>query len=198
VVNTTAHKRRRRAVFLDRDGVLTIPEFRDGRSFAPRTIDAFRIYPAAADAVGDLKDAGFVVIVATNQPDVGAGLVERSVVEDMHAHLREAVAVDDIEVCYETREQATERRKPGAGMLLDAADAWGLDLSGSYMVGDRASDVEAAKRAGCTPVFIDLGYSEPLPSAQAATVRSLREAADWILSREAQRTNGERLEEGTL
>lgn len=174
---------RRPAVFLDRDGVLTVPEFRDGRSFAPRTLEAFALYPDAVASVRDLKRADFIVIVVTNQPDVGAGLVAQSVVEEMHARLREAVDVDDIEVCYETRAQASERRKPGAGMLVDAARTWGIDLSASYMVGDRDSDVEAARRAGCTAIFVDLGYSEPAPIGQAVSVRSLREATDWILGR---------------
>lgn len=188
---------RRPAVFLDRDGVLTIPEFRNGRSFAPRTLDAFALYPDAAASVRDLKRAGFIVIVVTNQPDVGAGLVAQSVVEDMHARLRATVDVDDIEVCYETREQASERRKPGAGMLVDAARAWSIDLAASYMVGDRDSDVEAAHRAGCTAVFVDLGYSEPRPSGQAVSVRSLREATDWILSRGVTGMRNAPLEERT-
>lgn len=174
----------RPAVFLDRDGVLTVPEFRDGRSFAPRTLEAFRIYPDAAASVRRLKQAGFLVVVVTNQPDVGAGLVVQEIVEEMHARLREAVPVDDIEVCYETRAQATDRRKPGAGMLLDAARRWGIDLSQSFMVGDRDSDVEAGRRAGCTTVFVDLSYDEPAPVGQAATVGSLAEATDWILRRE--------------
>lgn len=179
---------RRRAVFLDRDGVLTIPEFRDGRSYAPRTLETFRLYPDAASSVTDLKRAGFIVIVATNQPDVGAGLVARNVVEEMHARLRYALSVDDIEVCYDTSAEATDRRKPGSGMLLSAARTWNLDLAQSYLVGDRWSDVRAAVGAGCTPVFVDLGYAEPPPTGQAATVGSLREAADWILRREASHT----------
>jgi D-glycero-D-manno-heptose 1,7-bisphosphate phosphatase len=188
----------RRAVFLDRDGVLTIPEFRNGRSYAPRRLEDFRLYPDAVKSVQDLKAAGFVVIVVTNQPDVGAGLVDIGVIEEMHRRLRNAVAVDDIEVCYETSEQASERRKPGPGMLIDAARTWAIDISASYLVGDRASDVEAAERAGCTALFIDLAYEEPLPVAQAVTVGSLREATDWILRREVSGVGRglERLKEG--
>ncbi len=180
----------RPAVFLDRDGVLTIPEFRDGRSFAPRTLDTFNIYPDSASSVDALKQAGFLVVVVTNQPDVGAGLVSQDIVEEMHRLLRTSVAVDDIEVSYETKEQATERRKPGPGMLLDAARRWGIDLATSYMVGDRDSDIEAGTRAGCTSIFIDLGYREPVPTAQAVTVKTLREATDWILRRADRRAAG--------
>lgn len=179
-----------KAVFLDRDGVLVVPEFRDGRSFAPRSLEAFHVYPDAKKAVRALKDEGFIVIVVTNQPDVGAGVVGVSTVEAMHARLRAELDVDDVEVCYETRQHASIRRKPEPGMLLDAARKWNLDLPGSYMVGDRASDIEAAKRAGCIGIFIDLGYSaEPQPISQAVTVVSLALAAEWILAKERERRN---------
>lgn len=174
----------RRAVFLDRDGVISVPEFRDGRSYAPRHVDDFHIYPDAAAAVARLRGAGFLVIVVTNQPDVGAGLVVADVVEAMHRDMRKAVPVDDIEACFETRAQATPRRKPAPGMLLDAAAKWDIDLASAYMVGDRASDIEAGLRAGCrASVFVDRGYaSEPDPSGQAVRVANLKEAVDWILA----------------
>ena len=176
-----------RAVFLDRDGVLTVPEFRNGRSYAAQSLETFHFYPDAAHAVRSLKEAGFVLVVVTNQPDVGAGRVERGVVDAMHARLRDAMPVDDVEVAIETREQAqgllTDRRKPGIGMLMSAAKRWNLDLDSSYMVGDRASDVEAGLAAGCTSVFIDLGYtSELMARGQAVTVSSAGEAAAWIVA----------------
>lgn len=188
-----------RAVFLDRDGVLVVPERRDGRSFAPSRLEDLAFYPDAARAVGDLKDAGFIVIVFTNQPDVGAGLVRRETIEAMHRRLRREIPVDDIEVSYLTREQALEqadrRRKPGIGMLLDAARRWQLDLGVSYVVGDRASDIEAGTRAGCTSLFIDLGYAaEDPPTRQAATVAGLGEAVAWIRAEEARRAEAERPE----
>ena len=178
---------RNRAVFLDRDGVLTVPEFRNGRSYAPKTLEALEFYADAPAAVNTLKDAGFVLVVVTNQPDVGAGLVDRGVIDEMHARLRQTMAVDDVEVSTETREQAqglpTDRRKPGTGMLMSAAKRWNIDLKSSYMVGDRASDVEAGLAAGCSCVFIDLGYSsELMATGQRATVSSVSEAAAWILA----------------
>src|SRR5215831_18511064 len=65
----------RPAVFLDRDGVIVVPEFRDGRSFAPRRLEDFRLYPDAAASLQKLKQAGFLLAVVTNQPDVGDGLI---------------------------------------------------------------------------------------------------------------------------
>lgn len=181
---------RGRAVILDRDGVLTIPHFRSGRSYAPRRLEDFQLYADAAGSVAALKRAGFVVAVATNQPDVGAGLIEPDVIEAMHRRLRDELAIDDIEVCYDTREQAVEdpgeRRKPGPGMLIDISRKWNIDLTASYMVGDRDSDMLAGRRVGCTCVFIDRGYTaEPRPTGHAAAVASLDEAARWILGHAA-------------
>jgi D-glycero-D-manno-heptose 1,7-bisphosphate phosphatase len=169
-------------VFLDRDGVLAIPEFRDGRSYAPRRFEEFRLYPDAEESVRRLKTAGFAVVVVTNQPDVGNGKVEQSAVEQMHTVLRHSVAVDRIEVCYHGQAAACTCRKPRPGMLLTAAAALGIDLSRSFMVGDRASDVEAGSAAGCTTVFVDLDYVEEAPPAPDFVVRSLAEAVDVIIA----------------
>lgn len=179
---------KQKAVFLDRDGVLVVPEFRDGRSFAPRRLEDLEFYPDAGTAVSDLKSMGFLVVVVTNQPDVGAGLVQRSVVDAMHDRLRAAIGVDDIEVCCDTRETATDRRKPGTGMFLSAADTWNIDPEASYVVGDRSSDIEAGVSFGGTTIFIDHGYTaEAKPTAQAATVKDLAEAVAWIADEERAR-----------
>lgn len=171
----------RRAVFLDRDGVLTIPSFRDGRSYAPTTLEDFRLCPDAKDAVGRLKKEDFLVIVATNQPDVTTGKLAERTLEEMHARLQYEVAIDDIEVSFATRDAPDDRRKPSAGMLRDAAKKWDIDLKTSYMVGDRASDVTCGVRAGCRTVFIDLGYTaEAPPTDQNATAANLAEAVAWI------------------
>ncbi len=175
-----------RAVFLDRDGVLTIPEFRNGRSYAAQSLETFQFYSDAADAVKRLKQAGFTIIVVTNQPDVGAGLVPRSLIDTMHERLRAAMPVDIVllglhgaMVAQECLDCEGELR---IGMLMSAAKRWNIDLNSSYMVGDRASDVEAGLAAGCTSVFIDLGYtSELVATGQAATVSSVGEAAAWIV-----------------
>ena len=171
-----------RAVFLDRDGVLVIPEFRDGRSFAPRTLEDFRLYEGAADSARRLKDAGYKLVVVTNQPDVGNGLVDRSVVEQMHQKLREAVPVDAIEVCYHNNTDNCDCRKPKPGMLLRAAERLDLDCHRSVMVGDRWSDMEAAKAAGCKSIFIDLNYRERRPDHPDFVVSSFDQAADIILT----------------
>jgi D-glycero-D-manno-heptose 1,7-bisphosphate phosphatase len=171
----------RPAVFLDRDGVIVIPEFRDRRSFAPRRVADFRLYPEAAASLQRLKRAGFLLAVVTNQPDVGHGLIPRSEVDAMHAIMTRELPLDAVKACYHRQADPCDCRKPKPGMLLAAADELGIDLAKSYMVGDRGSDVEAGRAAGCTTVFIDLGYAEPPPDAPDHVVRSIAEAADIII-----------------
>jgi D-glycero-D-manno-heptose 1,7-bisphosphate phosphatase len=174
------------AVFLDRDGVIVVPEFREGRSFAPRTLENFSFYPDAHDCLTRLKRAGYVLVVVTNQPDVGNGLVPAEVVEIMHERLAEQLPVDSIKVCFHDSKMACQCRKPKPGMLLEAANELGIDLDRSIMVGDRASDVEAGSAVGCRTVFIDLGYSEPRPEKPTFVADSLSEAVNWILTHKPQ------------
>jgi D-glycero-D-manno-heptose 1,7-bisphosphate phosphatase len=173
---------RARAVFLDRDGVLNRAVVRDGRPYPPATLEAFEILPGAAEAVRRLHDAGFLVVGATNQPDVARGTQCREVVEAMNARLLAAMPIAAILVCYEDGDDCP-RRKPNPGLLLEAAETYGIDLSASFLVGDRWRDVEAGRRAGCRTVFLDLGYTErrPDPPADHSTT-DLPAAAAWILS----------------
>jgi D-glycero-D-manno-heptose 1,7-bisphosphate phosphatase len=171
----------RRAVFLDRDGVLVIPEFRDGRSFAPLRLENYRFYPDAAACLGRLKDAGYLLVVVTNQPDVGKGLISTQTMDEMHRRLLAELPVEQVKVCAHRQDENCVCRKPGPKLLLDAAHEFNIDLSESFMVGDRGSDIEAGRTAGCRTIFIDLGYSESKPNSATFIVASLREAAEAVL-----------------
>ena len=170
-----------KAVFLDRDGVLVIPDFREGRSYAPTRLEGYCFYDDAPQALSRLKSAGYKLVVVTNQPDVGKGVIPQATSDEMHERLRNAMPVDLIKACFHTHTAHCDCRKPKPGMLLDAARELGIDLESSFMVGDRASDVEAGRAAGCRTVFIDLGYDEQKPAAPTFVVRSIAEAADCIL-----------------
>ncbi len=172
----------RPAVFLDRDGVLVVPEFRDGRSFAPRTLGDFFIYPGAKEALSRLREAGFLLVVVTNQPDIGNGKISPDVIAQMHDVLNETLAVDRIELCPHGQNAGCDCRKPKPGMILKAAQACGIDLAKSYMVGDRRSDVDAGVAAGCKTVFIDLHYAaEKKPKHPDIVAQSITDAVDMIL-----------------
>ena len=173
----------RRAVFLDRDGVLVVPEIRDGRSYAPRSLGDFRLYPEAKAALTRLKQAGYLLVVVTNQPDVGKGLISQSTLDEMHNRIRRVLCVDRIEVCPHGQADDCSCRKPKPGMLLNAARECRIDLTMSFMVGDRASDVAAGIAAGCETIFIDLNYvSELKPKSPHHTAHSIAEAADIIIA----------------
>lgn len=182
----------KRAVFLDRDGVLVQSPVRDGKPRAPRSLDAFEIVPDAAAALGALKDAGFLLVVVTNQPDVGNGLVARATVEAMHRHLQDRLPLDGIMVCYHRQSDGCACRKPRPGMLRRAVREFGIDTTASYMVGDRWSDVVVGRSQGCYTVFIDRCYEEHRPSDADAEVRSLAEAVATILARARSSTVGGR------
>ena len=134
------------------------------------------------EALVQLKDAGFVLIVVSNQPDVARGTTARDAVEAINAKLAETLPVDDFRMCYHDSGDGCDCRKPKPGMLLAAARDHGIDLSASFMVGDRWRDIEAGQRAGCRTLFIDYGYDERQPEACDYRVKSLAEAAEIILS----------------
>jgi D-glycero-D-manno-heptose 1,7-bisphosphate phosphatase len=171
-----------RAVFLDRDGVLTVPEFRNGRSFAPRRLTDFRLYDDARMSLGRLKTAGFKLIVVTNQPDVGNGIVERSVIDEMHRRLAAELPIDAVEVCYHRQQDGCDCRKPKPGMLERAAARFGIDCRMSVMIGDRGTDVAAGQALGCATILINRGYRGEDPGAPDHTVLSLAEAAEIVLA----------------
>jgi D-glycero-D-manno-heptose 1,7-bisphosphate phosphatase len=167
-----------RAVFLDRDGVITRNVLRDGKPTAPRVLAEFRLLPGAAAAVRSLRNAGFLVVVVTNQPDIGNGNAAAETVAAMHERLRQTLSPDAIEVCPHRQDEGCDCRKPQPGMLLRAARRLGIDLGRSFMVGDRWSDEVAGRTAGCYTLLVARGKVEAAPDA---IVGSLPEAVAKIL-----------------
>jgi D-glycero-D-manno-heptose 1,7-bisphosphate phosphatase len=172
------------AVFLDRDGTLNAAVVRASRPYPPTTAAEFTLLPGVAEGCTRLKAAGYVLVVATNQPDVGRGTLSRSAVESIHARLCELLPIDRVEASYDHggENPPSAFRKPAPGLLLRAARELGLDLARSWMVGDRWRDVDCGKNAGCRTVLIDCGYAEDLREPPDFTVRSFTEAVDIILA----------------
>ena len=183
-VNPAGRSAGRPAVFLDRDGTLNVQVVREGKPYPPRNLDEFRLFADAPAGCRALKAAGYVLVVATNQPDVGRGDQPQAEVEAMNDLLRRLLPeIDRIEVCYDPGPgEPSRRRKPEPGMQLDAAAALGLDLARSWMVGDRWRDVDCGQRAGTKTVFIDFGYAEELRAQPDFTVQSFGAAAEVILA----------------
>jgi D-glycero-D-manno-heptose 1,7-bisphosphate phosphatase len=171
----------RPAVFLDRDGVLNRAHVVDGVPHPPDSVQQLELLPGVEEACRRLREAGLLLIVVTNQPDVARGTQTLQEVEALNRELGSRLPLDEIRVCPHDDADECECRKPAPGMLLDAARERGIDLERSVMVGDRWRDVEAGRRAGCKTVFIDWGYSERAPEAPDLIVRQLDEAVPWIL-----------------
>ena len=172
----------RRAVFLDRDGVINEAKIRNGKPYPPANLDELRIVPEAAQALADLRSRGFLLIVVTNQPDVSRGTQRRETVEEINEVLRAALPLDQFLTCYHDSGENCDCRKPRPGLLLRAAREQHIDLRRSYMVGDRWRDIDAGHNAGCQTILIDYAYNEQGPErTPTATVKSLREAADAII-----------------
>jgi D-glycero-D-manno-heptose 1,7-bisphosphate phosphatase len=172
----------RRAVFLDRDGVINRVLLRDGRPYPPATLEDFHLVDDAAETCRRLKAAGFLLVIATNQPDVGRGTQRRELVEQMHAQILRELPIDRIEVCYDAGDAPSEFRKPAPGMLRSAAHELGIDLTRSFMIGDRWRDIDCGYAAGCTTILIDYDYRESLRQLPDYRVKTLSEAANVILA----------------
>ena len=175
-----------RAVFLDRDGVLNRALVREGKPYPPQTLAELELLPGVTEACHRLKEAGYLLVVATNQPDVGRGTLAQEAVESMHLRLRQWLPLDRIEVCYDPGGGSvpSEFRKPRPGMLWRAARELNIHLARSYMVGDRWRDIDCGHAAGCTTILIDYGYNEPLKKAPHHRAGSLLEASQIILDRD--------------
>ncbi|MEO8726947.1 MAG: HAD family hydrolase [Acidobacteriaceae bacterium] len=175
----------KKAVFLDRDGVLNRAYLREGKPHPPDSIDQLQVFDGVRESLVRLRAAGFMLIVVTNQPDVARGKQSRQTVNSFHQALRQTfrLPVDEFRVCYDDDADDCSCRKPKPGMLMDAAREHSLDLAESYMVGDRWRDIAAGKQAGCKTVFIDHCYSEDVPLSPDVQVKSLSEATEWILCR---------------
>ena len=169
-------------MFLDRDGVINSAVVRDGKPYPPRSLAEMEIIDDAPAALDRLRQAGFLLIVVTNQPDVARGTQSREVVELLNARLSSVMPIDEFLVCYHDEADACACRKPQPGLIRDAAARHVIDLRSSFLIGDRWRDIEAGQRAGCSTYFIDYGYAERQPAAPFTRVNSLAEAVESIIS----------------
>jgi D-glycero-D-manno-heptose 1,7-bisphosphate phosphatase len=179
------HEIRRRAVFLDRDGVINKPLVRDGRPYPPVEARDFELYEDVALGCARLAAAGYLLVIVTNQPDVARGTQTRAAVEAMHRKMLDALPqIARVEVCWHAgagHGDPCDCHKPEPGMILRAAQALNIALALSFLVGDRWRDVDCGHNAGCRTIFIDRNYSEALKQPPDWTVQSFSEAVEMIL-----------------
>ena len=181
--STSGASARQPAVFLDRDGVLNRAVIKNGQPFPPSAVSELEFTDDAPGLLQKLKNQGYKLLVVTNQPDVARGITSRETVEAIHRKLSATLPVDEIFMCCHSDENGCACRKPKPGLLLEAARRHHIDLSASFMVGDRWRDVEAGQNARVRTILIDDGYAEKQPARPPdAIVHSLREATEWILN----------------
>jgi len=173
-------------VFLDRDGVLNRPVVRDGRPYPPTRTEDVELYEDVLAGCQRLKAAGFLLVVLSNQPDVGRRTQSRAAVDAINQKIADALPqIDHFEICFHAGEEFGEPcdcRKPKPGMVFHAAQLMRINLAGSFMIGDRWRDINCAQAAGCRAIFIDHQYAERLPQTPDVTVRTFSEAVTAVLS----------------
>jgi D-glycero-D-manno-heptose 1,7-bisphosphate phosphatase len=163
----------RRAIFLDRDGVLNEAVVRNRKPFAPASVDELIITDSAKVMLPIWRAQNFLLICVTNQPDVQRGWVTKASVEAINQKIAAVLQLDDFYACYHDDADVCACRKPEPGALIAAAEKHDIDLSASYMIGDRWKDVAAGKAAGCKTIFIDYGYDETHPHNADAVIFDL-------------------------
>lgn len=175
----------RPAVFLDRDGVLNAVVMRGGQPASPRTLDEFRLEPGVEAALARLHEAGLLLFVVTNQPDVSRGMMDGATLDAMHRIVQERLPITEIACCRHDNAHNCACRKPKPGMLLDLAARWDVCLSASVMVGDQDRDMACGRAAGCTTIQLARSYN----SGDGAhhRVADLAGAVDMILQQTAAR-----------
>jgi D-glycero-D-manno-heptose 1,7-bisphosphate phosphatase len=183
-VHQVSESAKKKAVFLDRDGVINNAVIREGKPYPPSGLDETTINDGVESSLKSLHDLGFLLIVVTNQPDVSRNRITRESVESINNFLKENLPLDEIKVCYHDNHDHCSCRKPKPGQLLKAAKQYNIDLTRCFMVGDRWSDVEAGKRAGCKTIYIDNGYIEKKPDYPDFTIKTFGQIVNIIKNAE--------------
>jgi D-glycero-D-manno-heptose 1,7-bisphosphate phosphatase len=142
------------AVFIERDGILNQARVERQQQVSPLTLDQFHLNTQTASLLHELKAAGLLLIVTTNQPGLSRGYQSRRELDRMHQSLKTAFPIDDLLLCPHEDADRCPCRKPKPGLLIEAAHKWGIDLNRSFVISDKWQDAEAARRAGATSLLV--------------------------------------------
>ena len=153
----------KKAVFLDRDGVINKAFIKNGLPESPNSLSELEILPGVKESISRLKKLNFICLVVTNQPDVQRGKIKKNTIIKMNNFLKKKIELDDIFVCYHDDHDNCNCRKPKPGLLLQARKKWNVDFKKSFIVGDRWRDIQAGKKVGCKTIFLDYKYKDIKP-----------------------------------
>jgi D-glycero-D-manno-heptose 1,7-bisphosphate phosphatase len=170
----------KRAVFLDRDGVINKTIIRNGKPYSPSDMSQVEIIAGVNSALDKFRYLNFEIIVVTNQPNIARGIDHPNFLIEVHNYLKSKLSIENFYICLHDDSDNCICRKPLPGLLMIASQELDINLSDSYMIGDRWKDIEAGQQAGCMCFFINYGYDEKQPEKPYTEVNSLLEAATVI------------------
>ena len=142
------------AVILERDGILNLVQTQRNQPVSPLTLDTFAINEQAVEPIKELKAAGFLIIVTTNQPGLSRGVQSRRELDLMHSILRRKFPIDDLFLCPHDEMDRCPCRKPKPGLIKEAIWKWQLDMDRSFVISDKWQDAQAAHVVGCTSILL--------------------------------------------
>ena len=170
------------AVFLDRDGIINRAVVREGRPYPPVRLEDVEILSGSLISLPRLAAFGYILIGVTNQPDVARGLQSCEMVNSINTLIQSRMPVQEIFVCYHDDVDNCNCRKPKPGLILQAAEKYGIDLTQSWMVGDRWKDIASGQAAGLKTIFVDYKYAETFKGTPADfTIKDTTFLTDIIL-----------------
>jgi len=155
----------KKAIFLDRDGVLNHVVFRGGnktKPIAPWNYEEFKLYPGLLKPLKKFKQMGYFLFVVTNQPDIAKGIISYSIVKTMNDEIQDKLPIDEIKICPHIDSDNCNCRKPKPGMIISLANKWEINLKHSFLIGDNWKDIESGKEAGCNTILIDKFYNKSI------------------------------------
>jgi D-glycero-D-manno-heptose 1,7-bisphosphate phosphatase len=184
----------RRAIFLDRDGVINV-----NRPDHVKSWDEFIFLPGALTALRQIATSDFVAVVTTNQSAIARGLMREATLRDIHARMlgeieRAGGRIDAVQFCPHLPEDDCDCRKPRTGMYERAVERFGIDPTRSYVVGDALEDIVAAQTIGAQPILVLTGRGQAQHTrllennhAGFVVVADLAHAVEWIWNHDSNR-----------
>jgi D-glycero-D-manno-heptose 1,7-bisphosphate phosphatase len=186
----------KKAVFIERDGILNHAREGHNTQISPLTVEDFRIDHAAKTPLLELKEAGFLLIVTTNQPGLSRGYQSRRELDSMHTLLRKALPIDDLMICPHDESDYCPCRKPRPGLFIEAAFKWHLDMDRSFVISDKWQDAEAARLVGCTSLLLKSAWTGRthhdlvLPKLEDITEKILELASEFSATKAGIQASG--------
>ena len=182
-------KQKKKAVFLDRDGVLNEVVFHPGikKPSSPWKIEEFKLFKGIEEPLKRLEEMGFLLFVFSNQPDISRGNIKKGTTEEINKILYNTFPITEIMVCPHDDVDHCSCRKPKPGMILELSKKHDIDLKRSFVIGDGAKDMKAGKNAGVTTILIQTDYNQKVIAEN--NVKSLKESLKLISSHERIRLN---------